>query len=209
MKANVKLKEGFAKRRLAGDTEILAKVELSSQKQLKLYFLLEKEIIEVTHDGKECESKKLNEEERCAIIEAILVNYTSLIKSIFNFSISYYLEEFKLADSTAISKEYDLESILPKDTILEEYLKSKYSRNSKDAVLRELKRIYDFVNKNRLKIGKEELVISIEENLNYVQRLDLRYYLNVLFDLKNTEISTYCKQHFFILKKNVPTQEEN
>lgn len=180
MKANVTLKESFLKRRISGDNEISAQVELSNGKKLNLYFILGKRTIEVTHKKDQCEKKKLTEEERIARIEEILVKYTSLINSILHVTISYCIEQYRLADSTNISKDMDLEEIVSKETIFEEYVNSAYSRNSVNIVLRSIKSIYDFISKNKSKIGKEDVIIKIEYKLNYIQKSDLKYYINTL-----------------------------
>ena len=59
-------------------------------------------------------------------------------------TISYCIEQYRLADSTNISKDMDLEEIVSKETIFEEYVNSAYSRNSVNIVLRSIKSIYDF-----------------------------------------------------------------
>ena len=60
MKANVTLKESFLKRRISGDNEISAQVELSNGKKLNLYFILGKRTIEVTHKKDQCEKDEEN-----------------------------------------------------------------------------------------------------------------------------------------------------
>ena len=71
MKAKITLKDSFIKRRLSGNPDVRAEVELSTGKRYDLYFILGKGIIEITYIN-EREEKGLSEEERICIIEQIL-----------------------------------------------------------------------------------------------------------------------------------------
>ena len=49
MKAKITLKDSFIKRRLSGNPDVRAEVELSTGKRYDLYFILGKGIIEITY----------------------------------------------------------------------------------------------------------------------------------------------------------------
>ena len=96
MEANIKLeKKNFFKRRFSEEDEISGEVKLSNGKEFNIYFVLHKNVIEITSKNNE----ELKQDERIAIIEKILEQYTLLLNSILHFTISYCLEDFVLVDS--------------------------------------------------------------------------------------------------------------
>lgn len=169
MEANVTLKRSFIKRRLSRDNEVPAEVKLKNGKEFNFYFVIDKEIIEITSNS----HTELLKNERLAIIEEILKEYTLLFKSIFYFTISYCLEDFKFVDSTQKSNDVYTLDVSKQDSILKEYLESNYAKISTNKLFRVLKRFYDSVKTNKSKV----VVIPIEYKLNVEQRADLIYYI--------------------------------
>lgn len=178
METIVTLKESFAKRRILADCIVPAEVKISNGKEFIMYFMLEERIIEVTHKPNDTQKQKLTKEERISIIEAVLEKYTSFFKSIINFTISYYIENFHFVDTTVISEVTDdvIESHVSKDTILKEYLESGYGKNSVNKLFRVLDSIYTTVKKNEKDIKHNRFEIKIEYSLNFEQRWDLKYF---------------------------------
>ena len=113
-----------------------------------------------------------------SIIEAILDKYTSFFKSIMNFTISYYIENFHLADTTTVCNvnDDDITRLSSKDSILKEYLESGYGKNSVNKLFRVLDSVYLAIKKNKKDIGHERLEIKIDYVLNFEQRWDLKYF---------------------------------
>lgn len=178
METIVTLKESFAKRRILADFIVPAEVKISNGKEFIMYFMLEKRIIEVTHKENDTKKVMLTKEERMSIIEAILDKYTSFFKSIMNFTISYYIENFHLADTTTVCNvnDDDITRLSSKDTILKEYLESGYGKNSVNKLFRVLNSVYLAIKKNKKDIGHERLEIKIDYVLNFEQRWDLKYF---------------------------------
>lgn len=178
METIVTLKESFAKRRILADFIVPAEVKISNGKEFIMYFMLEKRIIEVTHKENDTKKVMLTKEERMSIIEAILDKYTSFFKSIMNFTISYYIENFHLADTTTVCNvnDDDITRLSSKDTILKEYLESGYEKNSVNKLFRVLDSVYLAIKKNKKDIGHERLEIKIDYVLNFEQRWDLKYF---------------------------------
>ncbi len=178
METIVTLKESFAKRRILADFIVPAEVKISNGKEFIMYFMLEKRIIEVTHKENDTKKVMLTKEERMSIIEAILDKYTSFFKSIMNFTISYYIENFHLADTTTVCNvnDDDITRLSSKDTILKEYLESGYGKNSVNKLFRVLDSVYLAIKKNKKDIGHERLEIKIDYVLNFEQRWDLKYF---------------------------------
>lgn len=199
MKAKITLKDSFIKRRLSGNPDVRAEVELSTGKRYDLYFILGKGIIEITYIN-EREEKGLSEEERICIIEQILENYTSFLNSIYHASISYCLEQYRLADSTNLSREVNLEEFVSKNTILDEFLKSEYLRNTKNDVLKIVKEFYDYIKKNRENIGKEDLIFKTNKKLKRIERSDIKYYINTMFYNTPVEVSIPKGEDYILIK---------
>jgi hypothetical protein len=143
--------------------------------------MVDKKIIEV-NNYKEVEKQGLSAEERCAIIEAILNEYTSFFRSIYHCTISYCIESFRLLDRTNLSEDSDVKRFVYSKTILKEYLDSKYAKNSTNKLYRVLKKTYDELCSNKKIIGKKEITIPIDYNLNFEQRSDLKYYVNTIIN---------------------------
>ena len=169
MEANVTLKRSFIKRRFSGDNEIPAEVKLKNGKEFNIYFVIDKGIIEITSK----DQTELLKNAKFAIIEAILKEYTLLLKSIFHFTISYCLEDFKFVDSTKKVNDLDTLNVSKQDSILKEYLESNYAKTSTNKLFRVLKCFYDSVKNNKSKI----VIVPIEYKLNIEQRADLVYYI--------------------------------
>lgn len=178
METIVTLKESFAKRRILADFIVPAEVKISNGNEFIMYFMLEKRIVEVTHKENDTKRVKLTKEERISIIETILEKYTSFFKSIMNFTISYYIENFHFADTTTISNvsDDDIERLASKDTILKEYLESGYGKNSVNKLFRVLDSVYLAMKKNTKDIKHGRFEIKIEYALNFEQRWDLKYF---------------------------------
>ena len=171
MEANIKLeKKNFFKRRFSEEDEISGEVKLSNGKEFNIYFVLHKDIIEITSKNNE----ELQQDERIAIIEKILEQYTLLLNSILHFTISYCLEDFVLVDSTKYSNNLDEINTLKEKTILEEYLESTYSKISTNKLFRVLRVFYDTVKDNKSK----KIIVPIEYKLNFEQRNDLSYFID-------------------------------
>jgi len=185
METIVTLKESFAKRRILADFIVPAEVKISNGKEFIMYFMLEKRIIEVTHKENDTKKVMLTKEERMSIIEAILDKYTSFFKSIMNFTISYYIENFHFADTTTISNvnDDDITRLSSKDTILKEYLESGYGKNSVNKLFRVLDSVYLAIKKNKKDIGHERLEIKIDYVLNFEQRWDLKYFTKNIINI--------------------------
>lgn len=207
MKANVTLKESFVKRRISGSNEISGYVNLSNGNILNVYFILDKKIIEIEQKNEQNKNIKLSEEERLSIIEELLIKYTSLLRSIGNFTISYCIEQFKLIEAASL-KYYNVsleEQAKTTKTLLEEYISSDYSKNSINIVFRTLKLVYDKLITKKDVIGKEEIVINTEYNLNYFQKVDLNYYIVTILhllleDAKNINVVISKEDKLVIIK---------
>lgn len=202
METIVTLKESFAKRRILADFIVPAEVKISNGKEFIMYFMLEKRIIEVTHKENDTKKVMLTKEERISIIEAILEKYTSFFKSIMNFTISYYIENFHFADTTTVCNvnDDDITRLSSKDTILKEYLESGYGKNSVNKLFRVLDSVYLAIKKNKKDIGHERLEIKIDYVLNFEQRWDLKYFTkNIISILELGDIDVIIDKNRFIM----------
>ena len=187
MKAIFTLKSYFFKRTaLSRSKAVSGELKLDNGKELILYFLPEEGIIEVTHKENKTEVFSLDEEERIAVIEAILEEYTTFLKSIFHASIALYLESFILVDTTNVKDndnvEYDIEG---KKNIMTEYLNSKYSKFTSNLLFRNLLDINEY-----LKEQKENAIgtnIEIKGKLSFKQWFDLKYFVNYILCKNNLD----------------------
>ncbi len=183
MEAMITLKKSFLKRRISADAEMPAEVKLTNGKEYSLCFILEKSIIEVGPKNHHINNEKITTEERIAIIEALLTNYTLFLKSIVNFTTSYCFEYFRLADTTFVcGNNYDVENYTSKDNILEEYLKSDYAKISINKVFRALYDVYIYLIKNSKVLKDKGALIKINYQLNVVQRMDLKYFTSAIIN---------------------------
>ncbi len=190
MEAMITLKQSFLKRRISADVEIPAEVKLTNGKEYTLCFILEKSIIEIGPKNHHVNNERIAAEERAAIIEALLTNYSFFLRSIVNFTITYCFEYFRLADTTFISgNNYDIEKYTSKDNILEEYLKSDYAKSSINKVFRALYEVYLHLIKNSKVLKDKGTLISINYKLNVVQRMDLKYFTSAI--INSLELGSY------------------
>ena len=184
MKIKINLKNGFLKGSVFGNLGVDGRLtieERDTKKELLIYFYQEEGVIEVTHNHNKIEKEGLSKKERYAIIETILKEYTTLSKSLLHASASYYLEKYVLID-TPIKRNNKQKDIL------QEYLDSKSSYNTTSVLFRELKNVYEELNAQKRKIGKEDLIIYIDAKLNYFEKKDLIYFThNILENLGLSE----------------------
>lgn len=193
MKIHITLKESFGKGYIFKKEEIEGNliVEGKTKKELLIYFIPERKIIEVTHRHGYLERNSLEYEERIAIIEEILNEYATLKNSIKHLSTNYYLEQYVLIDTTnvdTVSQDYDKKGLKP---IIHEYLSSNYAKTSKYTVFRELKKINDILSCISSHIGKEKIVFTLNSKLSKFQKNDIKYFMyyilekyTKLYDLK-------------------------
>ena len=186
MEVKIELKESFLKMANSSHAKP-AKIFFDDGRRYEMSYVPEKNFIEITMPDGQKAKANLTEEERCKIIEKILIEYTTFIKSIMHFSIAYSLEQARLVD---LSYDLDNEEDYFKDkrAILLEYMDSQFSRTTSNVVLKETKRIYDTLI-NKLIISKntkisEVLSIPIEEKISKIEMVDIRYYLSELIKLK-------------------------
>lgn len=186
MKANVTLKESFLKRRIS-DYPKPADLALSNGKVYDLNFILDQNIVEIyTKKGETIGKEELTQEERCAIIEALLDEFSTFYKSIKHFTIAYGFEHLRLIDATYVEElELSKDYMNGGDCILVEYLKSDYSKKSSNVIYRILNEVYNTLYKAfRAKKFSGIIEIPIEFNLTRVQAMDLRYFTNQLIHAK-------------------------
>ncbi len=170
----VKLKDGNFIKAFKNEY-VYATIKLGNERELGLTFVQSNKTIEVTSIDGEA-NDKLSEEERIAIIERILNDCATFLKSIIKVSISLYIEEYELIDCTiSPSKRYSCNM-----TILEEFVKSKYSIETKNKTLQAIIYMNEQVKRNSDKIGKEEIKITIPDNLSIVEKTDATYFLTHL-----------------------------
>ncbi len=170
----VKLKDGNFIKAFKNEY-VYATIKLENGRELGLTFVQSNRTIEVTSIDGEA-NDRLSEEERIAIIERILNDCATFIKSILKVSISLYIEEYTLIDCTiSPNKRYSYNI-----TILEEFVKSKYSIDTKNKTLQALIYMNEQLKQISDKIGKEEVKIAMPDNLSIVERTDVTYFLTHL-----------------------------
>ena len=168
--ANLTLKGSFFKKKYSDDAEVPAIVQLNDGSSFELHFLIYRRVILV--ENIEGNQYKLTQERRMAIIDAVLMEYTTILKSIIHCSISYEIQLYKMVDDKSI-----------KNVILQEYLEDERSNVSLDIVLRSLKSIYDKLKLNYNDINKANVIEgSIDYKLNFIQKKCLNYYLRYILD---------------------------
>ena len=168
--ANLTLKGSFFKKKYSDDAEVPAIVQLNDGSSFELHFLIYRRVILV--ENIEGNQYKLTQERRMAIIDAVLMEYTTILKSIIHCSISYEIQLYKMVDNKSI-----------KNVILQEYLEDERSNVSLDIVLRSLKSIYDKLKLNYNDINKANVIEgSIDYKLNFIQKKCLNYYLRYILD---------------------------
>lgn len=181
MKADIALLESILK--IRADGEKPAKLVLTdgeNTKEYDLYFVLDKNIIEVVTKKGQPIGKRLTKQERSAIIEALLDEFCAFYKSVYHFTINYSFEHYRLVDSTYVTKWRESDDLYKQtDPIILEYVKGDYIKSSKNIVYRVLKTVYDKLY-NDFRAGKfsGEITIPIEYRLTRVQSMDLRYFIN-------------------------------
>ncbi len=212
MKVSITLKEGFLKGYVFQYENIFGVLTIdngSTLKEFYIYFMPEEQIIEVTHKGS-CPNKySLTKEERLAVIEKILSEYTTISKSIIHATATFYLEQYKLVDTTNIDNDKKDKAILDTSnnkkakTIFFEYLASNKANESKLLLFRELKEIYSYIERNYLKIEKEDSKIQLSNNLSKFQKNDIKYFTYLmlekysrLYDIKLNVNSKECTLEF-------------
>ena len=94
----------------------------------------------------------------------------------------------------------NLEEFVSKNTILDEFLKSEYSRNTKNDVLKIVKEFYDYIKKNRENIGKEDLIFKTNKKLKRIERSDIKYYINTMFYNTPVEVSIPKGEDYILIK---------
>ncbi len=177
--ANLTLKGSFFKKKYSDDAEVPAIVQLNDGSSFELHFLIYRRVILV--ENIEGNQYKLTQERRMAIIDAVLMEYTTILKSIIHCSISYEIQLYKMVDNTSSVVNLDDKSI--KNVILQEYLEDERSNVSLDIVLRSLKSIYDKLKLNYNDINKADVIEgSIDYKLNFIQKKCLNYYLRYILD---------------------------
>lgn len=173
--------------------DVYATIKLENGKELELTFIQTNKTIEVTSLDKAVQ-KNLSEEERVAIIERILNDYATFLNSILKSSIALYIEEYRLIDCTG--KRYSSNM-----TILEEFVNSKYSRDTQNKSLKTLVHMNDQITQNLDKIGKEEVQIAIPNNLPIVDKSDAMYFFtHLLKEYVNTVEIKKVKGNILLLK---------
>ena len=110
------------------------------------------------------------------------------------------IESFKVTVSAVLLSQVDLEEFVSKNTILDEFLKSEYSRNTKNNVLKIVKEFYDYIKKNREKIGKEDLIFKTNKKLKRIERSDIKYYINTMFYNTPVEVSIPKGEDYILIK---------
>ena len=185
MYGKVTLKESFLKRRISSYPKP-ADLTLSNGKVYDLSFILDEEIAEITTKKGEPIGKKLSQEERYAVIEAIIDELTTFRKSIKHFTIAYNMELFRLVDASYV-KNPDLSEDRgnPGDVMLIELVKSKYAAKSRIVLYRILNVVYEIL----LRKFKEDklsgaIEIPIEFRLDKHQAMDLEYFTNQIINAK-------------------------
>ena len=212
MKVSITLKEGFLKGYVFQYESIFGLLTIddgNTLKEFNIYFMPEEEIIEVTHKGDYPNKYSLTKEERLAVIEKILSEYTTISKSIIHATTTFYLEQYKLVDTSNIDdakKDKAISNTL-KDkkskTIFFEYLASDKANESKLLLFRELKEIYSYIERNHAKIKKEDSKIQLSNNLGKFQKNDIKYFTYLmlekyskLYDIKLNVNSKECTLEF-------------
>lgn len=187
MNIRINLKNGFLKGSVFGNLDVYGRLtieERNIKKELLIYFYQDEGVIEVTHNHNKVEKEGLSKKERYAIIETILKEYTTFSKSLLHVSASYYLENYVLIDTTNVERKEPIKRNSKQKGILYEYLNSKKPYNTTSLLFRELKNIYEELNAQKRKIGKENLIIYIDAKLNYFEKKDLIYFThNMLSNL--------------------------
>lgn len=186
MRASITLKESFLKRRLA-DYPKPAEVTLSNGKTLDLAIILNEGRVEVTtKKGETIGTEKLSQEERSAIIEALLNEFTTFGKSFKHFTTQYNMEQFKLVDATYVDNP-DLSEDLGNGTksMLLEYFCGEYSANSRNVLFRQVKTIYEvLLEKFKKNEFEEDIEIPLEYDFTRFQAVDLRFFTKQLIHAK-------------------------
>ena len=185
MYGKLTLKESFLKRRISSYPKP-ADLTLSNGKVYDLSFILDEDIVEITNKKGEPIGKKLSQEERYAVIEAIIDELTTFRKSIKHFTIAYNMEFFRLVDATYVEDpELSEDMKNPGDVMLIELVKSKYAAKSRIVLYRILNEVYEILlGKFRADKLSGIIEIPIEFRLDKHQAMDLEYFTNQMINAK-------------------------
>lgn len=185
MYGKVTLKESFLKRRISSYPKP-ADLTLSNGKVYDLSFILDEEIAEITTKKGEPIGKKLSQEERYAVIEAIIDELTTFRKSIKHFTIAYNMEFFRLVDASYVENpDLSEDRGNPGDVMLIELVKSKYAAKSRIVLYRILNEVYEtLLRKFRADKLSGAIEIPIEFRLDKHQAMDLEYFTNQIINAK-------------------------
>lgn len=177
-------KSNFFKRRALGDLTEYGELELNGKK-LAVYFIEERDIIEITHQDNMTEVFPLDEEERIAVIEAILSEYTTFVKSVIHGSISHYFEIYTLVDTTNIKERVPIEDLEKGEiTILDEYLNSDHAGNSKNNLFLTLYEVDKYLATTKF-LKEKPQYYEVRRKLNSEQWMDLKYFINYIAHIRH------------------------
>lgn len=172
-------KNYFFRRRALSQATEYGELELNGKK-LAIYFVEERDIIEVTHQDNGTEVFPLDEDERIMLIEALLKEYTTFFKSIVHASTRHYFETYSLVDTSNIVEPVPVEELEKGDkTILDEFLDSEYAKQSTNNLFLTLYEIDKFlVNTKFLK--ERPVYYEVKNKLNLEQWMDLKYFVDYI-----------------------------
>lgn len=176
------------------DVSTYGEIELENGRKFELEFNSDTDKVIVT--SIETSKEKLTEEERTAIIERILKDCATFLKSILKASISLYLEEYTLVDCTTG------EELYTNTSILEEFVNSKYADETDSKTLQALLSMYKELKANEEKIGKEDIEITYPNKLYIIEKADVNYFFTHLFKKYVDEVTLDYKNASIYIRAN-------
>ena len=182
-------KGNFFKRRAFTETAEYGEFELEGKK-LMLYFIEERGIIEFTNQEDATEVFELNEEERIAVIEGILKEYTTFTKSVIHGSVRHYFETYVLVDTSHIKERVPVRELKKGNrAILDEYLDSAQAKMSENNLFVTLYEIDKYLANTKFLKNRPQYY-EIKRKLNPEQWMDLKYFIGYILytRLKNDSL---------------------
>lgn len=168
MEDKIFVKKYSFKRKICHYYSIYGNVIFSNNKSVELYFIPSKHTVEIVHNK---ESKILSKYEKALLLELILKEFCTFIKGISHLSLGDDIENYTLTDIINDQRE------VSKKSILYEFLDNYYSKYSKSNLFKNLNKIYTQINVQKENIGIGIVTIMLERKIDYLQRIDICYFL--------------------------------
>lgn len=192
MENKIFVKKYSFRRKICHYYSIYGNVIFSNNKKVELYFIPSKHTVEIVYEKGD---KILSKYERALLLELILREFCTFVKGIVHLSLGDNIENYTLTDIIGEQQQ------ISKKTILYEFLDNNYSKYSKNSLFENLNKIYFQVNCQKEKIGKDIVSIALERKLDYLQKIDICYFIKYFLDKQEKSIKfNFPKEDKKVLK---------